>query len=276
MPEKSQNPLEGNSQPIIIKKKKGEHGGHHGGAWKVAYADFVTAMMALFIVLWILGQSEDVKKAVSSYFKDPVGYSQNRGKNVIDLGGAGRNNAQKNSQMTKAVLDSIEKKKIEIEAKIAEKKKLTEAGKNILKEIKTNPDFSAIESKVKISLVDEGLKIEMLESDDFFFEVGTAKLKKNAESLLEKIGIELSNLSEKIVIEGHTDARPYSNSGAGYSNFELSTDRANAARKSLISGGFPMNQIDEVRGFADTRLKDPENPFGAINRRIGIIVKYLK
>lgn len=271
-----QTPLEtGSSQPIIIKKKKGGDGGHHGGAWKVAYADFVTAMMALFIVLWVLGQSEEVKQAVSAYFNDPIGFSQNKGKNIINLGGGpGKNNA--NPKFTQAQLDSIERKKIEMEAKAAEKRKLAETAKNILRQISENPQFSIIEDKIKISLVDEGLKIEMLESDDFFFEVGTAKLKKNAEMLLRNIGKELGTLNEKIVIAGHTDARPYSNNGAGYSNFELSADRANAARKALIAGGLQMEQIDEIRGFADTRLKDPDDPYSAINRRIEIIVKYLK
>lgn len=246
------------SPPIIKKIKKG-HGGHHGGAWKVAYADFVTAMMALFIVLWVLGQGEEVKEAVSGYFKDPIGYGS-QGKSLLD---------GKSSQMIDLKLQE-EMNRLE-----AERKELEKMGEKLMNEIGDDTGLMNLSDQVKIEIVKEGLRIELIDSaNDIFFAIGTAELNPLARRLLEKIGSELSKLPNKIIIEGHTDSRQYRNDGTGYTNFELSSDRANSAKRALVFGGVTERQIDEIRGFADTRLRVPNDPFSFMNRRISITVKY--
>lgn len=247
--------------PIIIKKKKHDHG-HHGGAWKVAYADFVTAMMALFIVLWVLGQDDAIKESIARYFKDPIGFSD-KGKNVLE----GNSSELLNIDLEK-----------QLQQRETEKQELKKMGEQILSELSDDPDFTDITDQIKIEIVDEGLKIEIVDSaDDIFFEIGTAQLKPEAAKLLQKIGDYLSKLPNKIVIEGHTDSRQYNTiKDAGYTNFELSADRANSARRALLLSLINVNQIDEIRGHADRKLRDKSDPFNIVNRRISIIVKFLK
>lgn len=235
---------------IIVKKKKG-HGGHHGGAWKVAYADFVTAMMALFIVLWIVGQSEAVKQAVSAYFKDPGVFESGRG------GGILQGTSGSTPTPTVNVVSDIDKLKVEA-------KKLEEA-------IAANPEFSKFKDMVQITVTKEGLRIELLEnSDGLFFDVGSAKVKPETVKLLKLVAKEVGQLKNKIIIEGYTDARPYVT--PNYSNWELSTDRANTARKILEESGAGKDQIIQVRGFADRNLKHPDKPLDYANRRVSILV----
>ncbi|PID62442.1 MAG: chemotaxis protein MotB [Ignavibacteriae bacterium] len=246
-------------QPIIVKKIiEGGHG-HHGGAWKVAYADFVTAMMALFIVLWILGQDDSVKASISNYFNDPIGFANGKGPSVIE-GKGPKVTAHK-------VLSDYEKKKME-------RKRLEEMGSN-LKQTLSNPDFQNLVDQIDIQVTDEGLRIEIMESNsDAFFEVGTSTLKSGAKKMLNVIGKQMAELHNKIVVEGHTDSRPFPSGDKGYSNYELSADRANAARRILLDSGLKSNQIDEIRGYADNRLRNPDNPYDVVNRRISIVVKY--
>lgn len=243
---------------IIIKKNKKTHG-HHGGAWKVAYADFVTAMMALFIVLWIMGQDADVKEAVASYFQDPIGFS-NRAKNMFD---------GKTSSMVNPGLEE------EVKRKALEKERLTKMGEEIILELEDDEKFKELLDQIKIDIIEEGLRIELIDyGRDLFFEIGTANLKQNAKLLIEKLGSILSRINNKIIVEGHTDSRPYTGDGTGYTNFELSSERANSARRSLIIGGLPDSQFSEVRGHADRLLRDPKDPLNETNRRISIIVRY--
>jgi len=244
--------------PVIKKKKRGEHG-HHGGAWKVAYADFVTAMMALFIVLWVMGQDSKVKEAVASYFKNPSGISIGVGSGILN----GEN---------KIIND---KKAEELMRHEQEKAQLNKMGEEIVDQLNSDAEFSDLQGKVEIKFVDEGMLIELVESvDEAFFEVGTAVLNKKAQDLLQTIGKKFSAINNKIIIEGHTDARPYPNKGEGYTNFELSSDRANSARRALVLGGVGIDQIIEIRGWADKKLRNPNNPFDVFNRRVSIIVKY--
>ncbi len=244
--------------PIIKKKKKGEHG-HHGGAWKVAYADFVTAMMALFIVLWVMGQDSKVKEAVASYFKNPTGISIGVGSGILNGG-------------NKIISD---KKTEDMMRREEEKAKLTKMGEEIVEQLNSQAEFTDLQGKVEIKFIDEGMLIELVESvDEAFFEVGTAVLNKKAENLLKTIGKKFSAINNRIIIEGHTDARPYPNKGEGYTNFELSSDRANSARRALVKGGLNIDQIVEIRGWADKKLRNPNNPFDVYNRRVSIIVKY--
>jgi chemotaxis protein MotB len=236
------------TRPIIILKKKGGHGGHHGGAWKVAYADFVTAMMALFIVLWLLSSSKPVQEAVGGYFRDPSGTGDKKGSAV---GGAGENFVLTRDNMPKL------------------KDQLQQA-------IKQMTDFEKLKNHVEMTVTAEGLRIELSESaDGTFFDSGSAKLKKDGNDLLITLAQELSKLPNKLSIEGHTDSQPYASSVGNYGNWELSSDRANAARRVMQANGVGPNQITQVRGFADQRLRKPEAPFDPANRRISVIVQYI-
>lgn len=254
---------DGHNNIIIIKKKHKGHGGHHGGAWKVAYADFVTAMMALFIVLWVLGQDEKIVQSVAGYFKDPIGFSI---KSKSILPGEGSSPLNLNTPESTPSFEEIKKQELERLKAMAEK---------IKSELAASPEFESLKDQIKIEIIDEGLRIEMLESnDDVFFEIGTSHLKPLAERLITKIGANLATLPNKIVVEGHTDSRPFLSGSSFYGNYELSADRANAARRVLAKSGMSKEQIDEVRGYADARLLDPNDPYSLVNRRISIIIKF--
>ncbi len=232
-------------QPIIIKKKI-VHAGHHGGAWKVAYADFVTAMMALFIVLWLMGASEPVKKAVAGYFRDPSGHTAQAGN--------GEGGANQNIGLGKDDMKQL-------------RQKLEQA-------MKQAPDLEKLKDQVQMTVTGEGLRIELLESDvSTFFETGSPQPTSPGQEMLRMLASQLGKLPNKISLEGHTDARPYV-SKSGYTNWELSADRANSARRLMQECGLGMAQVAEVRGFADQRLRKPEDPDSASNRRVSIVVKY--
>jgi chemotaxis protein MotB len=232
-------------QPIIIKKKI-VHGGHHGGAWKVAYADFVTAMMALFIVLWLMGASEPVKKAVAGYFRDPSGHAAQTGN--------GQGGANENIGLGKDDMPQLRQK---LEAAM-----------------KQAPELEKLKDQVQMTVTGEGLRIELLESDvSTFFETGNAQPTDSGREMLRMLSSQLAKMPNKISIEGHTDSRPYV-SKSGYSNWELSADRANSARRLMQQCGVGDSQVAEVRGFADQRLRKPEDPDSSSNRRVSIVVKY--
>jgi chemotaxis protein MotB len=250
----------GNESAPIIKKIKKHHSGGHGGAWKVAYADFVTAMMALFIVLWVLSSSEKVKESVASYFKDPIGFSS---KSKILIEG-------------KASPPIDLKLQNEMQQKEAEKLELEKIAEKVEHEISADTELMGLAGQVKIEVTKEGLRIELTDSaNDIFFEIGTSNLKDKAVKLLEKIGKEIGKLPNKIIVEGHTDSRQFNNIGTGFTNFELSSERALAAKRALVRGGLEEKHIDEIHGYADTRLRDKNNPLSFVNRRISITVKYL-
>ena len=235
------------SRPIIILKKKGGHGGHHGGAWKVAYADFVTAMMALFIVLWLLNSSKQVQEAVGGYFKDPTGTAKKVGSNMV---GAGENFTLTRENMPKL------------------KEQLQMA-------IRQMADFEKLKSHIEMTVTAEGLRIELSESaSGTFFDTGSAKLNGDGSEMLITLAQELGQLPNKLSIEGHTDSKPYAPSAA-YGNWELSSDRANAARRVMQANGVRADQVTQVRGFADQRLRKPDDPLDPSNRRISLIVQYV-
>ena len=234
------------TRPIVILKKKGGHGGHHGGAWKVAYADFVTAMMALFIVLWLLNSSKQIQIAVGGYFKDPTGTSRKVGSNMA---GAGDNFTLTRDNMPKL------------------KDQLQQA-------IRQVTDFEKLQSHIEMTVTAEGLRIELSESaTGTFFDSGSAKLKPDGRDLLITLAQELGQLPNKVSIEGHTDSNPYAPS-ANYGNWELSADRANAARRVMQASGLKADQVTQVRGFADQRLRKADAPLDPSNRRISLIVQY--
>ena len=234
------------SQPIIVIKKKVSHGGHHGGAWKVAYADFVTAMMSLFIVLWLMGSSEKVKRAVAGYFNDPKGTGAQLGTTMTGTG---------------ATVSQIDTKDLE---KLKDK---------IEQEIKARKDLEKLSKQIEITVTPEGLRIELIEGKDgTFYELGSAKLSGSGQELLTLLASELKTIPNSLLIEGHTDATPYSNNNA-YSNWDLSADRANSARRLLQQDGVRQNQVTQVRGYADQMLRVKSNPTDPSNRRISILVK---
>jgi chemotaxis protein MotB len=234
------------TQPIIVIKKKGGHGGHHGGAWKVAYADFVTAMMSLFIVLWLMGSSEKVKRAVAGYFNDPKGTGSQLGTTMTGTG---------------ATVSQLDTKDLE---KLKDK---------LEQEIKARKELEKLSKQIEIKVTPEGLRIELIEDKNgTFYELGSAKLSQNGQTLLSLLASELKTLPNLLLIEGHTDSTPYSDQN-GYSNWELSADRANSARKILQQDGVRANQVTQVRGYADQMLRIKDNPTDPSNRRISILVK---
>lgn len=234
------------TQPIIVKRKK-PHSGHHGGAWKVAYADFVTAMMALFIVLWLMNTSKQIQEAVGGYFKDPTGTSKKVGTNQEGSG--------ENFTLTKENMPKLKEQ--------------------LQKAMRKMSDFEKLKSHIEMTVTAAGLRIELLESDkSIFFESGSAAPTPEGRELLAMLAEQLKDLPNSISIEGHTDSRPFARDAA-YGNWELSADRANTARRVMEENGFRDNQISQVRGFAARRPRKPENPEDSSNRRISLIVQYL-
>jgi len=234
--------------PIIVIKKRGGHAGHHGGAWKVAYADFVTAMMALFIVLWLMGSSERVKKAVAGYFNDPKGTANLLGTTMTGAG-------------------------IEVVVDPENKKLLEQLKKKLEDEIKSKKDLEKLSKQIEINVTPEGLRIELIEGKNgTFYQSGSAKLSESGQQLLALLAGELKTLPNHLLIEGHTDATPYSTDNS-YSNWELSADRANSARRLLQQDGVRADQVAQVRGYADQMLRMKDNPYDPSNRRISILVQ---
>ena len=235
--------------PIIVIKKKGGHGGHHGGAWKVAYADFVTAMMALFIVLWLLNTSKKIQDAVGGYFRDPQGTAKLAGKDILGSAPSSSIVPTQNMEQLKAQLE---------------------------KAISGVPNFDKLKSHIEMTITPEGLRIELIEgSSGTFFESGSPELNTDGQDLLKVLAGELGKLPNKISVEGHTDAKPYANGGS-YGNWELSADRANAARRLIQTNGVGDEQVTQVRGYAAMQLRNAKDPFDPANRRISLIVHYIE
>jgi chemotaxis protein MotB len=235
-----------NEEQIIIIKKSGGHAGHHGGAWKVAYADFVTAMMSLFIVLWLMSStSKQTQQEIAGYFNDPKGTSSKHG-------------ADPKPSPDKQAKDDMAALKADIVRAINEMNSLDK-----------------LKNQIEITITEEGLRIELIEDQKgTFFESGSAQATPVLAELLKVLTLKLKNLPNNISIEGHTDAQPYA-SNATYSNWELSTDRANVARREMQQDGMRESQISQVRGFAAQRLHIPSRPLDPANRRVSLVVQNL-
>jgi len=221
----------------------------HSGAWKVAYADFVTALMALFIVLWMMNASGSVKKSVQGYFNDPKGYVKR-----LSTG------ADKSTED----LHRDEKKVQDVQSRIEQA-------------LRQMPEFQHISKNIVLSVTSEGLRIDLLENEQgMFFITGSPAPTPAGERLIQVLAGELSKMPNSLVIEGHTDARPFRNTtvASRYSNWELAADRANAARRLLHSDGVRPEQVVEMRGFADQRLLNPADPNDPRNRRVSVVVKF--
>lgn len=252
---------------IVIRKPR-HGGGHHGGAWKVAYADFVTTMMALFIVLWIVGQSEAIKQAIAAYFKNPGIFKEAKAPSLTP-GGAGILPGERPETPPPPPKNDAEKE----EENAKDERALQEAAGRIKELIDKGGAFEGLKDQIRIQITPEGLRIELLERDTSpFFRVGSAVPIQPLKPLLEKLQRILGTLPNHITVEGHTDSRQYSNY-MNYSNWELSADRANAARRIMEADGLPPGRIDRIVGHADRILLVPEDPFHANNRRITLLVR---
>jgi chemotaxis protein MotB len=252
----------GGGKVIIVKKvKKGGHG-HHGGSWKVAYADFVTAMMAFFMVMWILGMDENTRKAIEGYFSNPIGFKKGYSSGSSPLA-SGSSPASVQQQAMQIALRSLQQRRFE-------------EIKNLLAtRVDSLAAHGGLKSRVEISITNAGLRIELIENaqGNTFFEFGSSQMKPEGQTALRLIADELRGMENPLVIEGHTDAAQYAR--RDYSNWELSSERANAARRYLEAVGIPRERIVEVNGLADKQLKYPLDPLNPSNRRISILLPYI-
>lgn len=248
---------------VIVKKVVKGHHGHHGGAWKVAYADFVTAMMAFFMVMWIIGMDEPTKAAIEGYFKNPIGFTEGSSRELSHV------NLNGNPPKPAAGIMPIQ-----LVSRQIEEQRFKELAEKIEVELRSEDGLGAIAAQVEIVLTDEGLRIELIEggAGDMFFALGSADLKPEARRALEIIASQLKATPAPVVVEGHTDAAGYSRTG--FSNWELSADRANAARRVMEQHGLAASRVVEVRGYADRHLRIPEDPLAKSNRRISVLLPF--
>ncbi|MBK8973492.1 MAG: flagellar motor protein MotB [Hahellaceae bacterium] len=285
-------------RPIIVKRvKKSEEGGHHGGAWKVAFADFATAMMAFFMVLWLLTTASPIQKeAIEGYFRDPVGFISGGAPVPIDLGGSpeiavttntppAETNEQA-SQTDEAMAEASMEETVPTEASVVpsdgqiepsteqvEQQTLETLLSDLEKKIENSEALREFKDQLMIDMTESGLRIQIVDkSKRPMFDVGQAHLKDYSEDILFELAEPIGSVPNRINISGHTDATPFSEDEEGYSNWELSADRANAARRALIAGGLARERIARVVGLSSSVLFDQKNPEAPINRRISIII----
>jgi chemotaxis protein MotB len=273
-------------RPIVIKRIKKVAGGHHGGAWKIAYADFVTAMMAFFLLMWLLGSTtKGDLNGISEYFKTPLKVALMGGSGSGDsssiIKGGGKDLTRSIGQVKEGELPS-EKKIINIKAatedlikmekkKELEKLKALKAG--IEKAIDNNARMKQFKNQILLDITSEGLRIQIVdEKNRPMFRIGRAELEPYTKEILHEIGKMLNEMPNKISLSGHTDAQPYATDRKGFSNWDLSADRANASRRELIAGGMDDGKVARVVGLASAVLFDKKDPLNPINRRISIIV----
>ncbi|PCM45145.1 flagellar motor protein MotB [Marinobacter sp. ANT_B65] len=259
-------------QPIIIKRKKVVAGGHHGGSWKVAFADFATAMMAFFLVLWLTATaSPEQKKAVEGYFRDPVGFTDGGSPNPVDLEGSA-------SVINEASMDvdpgqiPISDNVVDALSETLEQRRMNELFQELKQRIEENETLQEFKDQLLIDITDEGLRIQIVDrSGRPMFDSGRAELKYYSQEILFELAKTLGTVDNRLSITGHTDATPFGGR-PGYTNWELSADRANTARRALVAGGVRAQQIARVVGLSDSVLFDQSEPTAAVNRRISIIV----
>lgn len=254
--------MDSNNNIIIVKKKVVRGGGHHGGSWKVAYADFVTAMMAFFLVMWIMGMDSDVKDLVQGYFNNPIGHRRAFGAGVNPV-----------SQGTTPIPSQFERMPLFVRQ--VEERRFNAIRDGILNELEGLTGAEEFGSQVEAVVTPDGLRIELVEGEQggTFFELGSDRVQPAAEVALRVVAGRIGGIPNPVVIEGHTDAAMFG--GNGYSNWELSVDRANAARRLLESQGLSAGRVREVRGLADRHLRIADDPLDPANRRVTILIPYL-
>jgi chemotaxis protein MotB len=270
-------------QPIIIKRiKKGGHGAH-GGAWKIAYADFVTAMMAFFLLMWLLGSTaEGDKKGIADYFNSPLkisllggGSGSGDSSSVVKGGGTdlSRTDGQVKKGDTEAPRKTLQLKALKAEQRRAELARLEALKKKVEELIDSNPKLAPMKSQIRLDMTRDGLRIQIVDEQNRpMFDSGSAIVKPYMRELLRDIGTVLAEVPNHLTLEGHTDAQAFGAGDRGYSNWELSSDRANASRRELSAGGLPQEHVLLVQGLASSVLFEPAAPDSPVNRRISIIV----
>ncbi|MEO7057295.1 MAG: flagellar motor protein MotB [Caldimonas sp.] len=269
-------------QPIIIKRvRKGGHA-KHGGAWKIAYADFVTAMMAFFLLMWLLGSTtEGDKKGIADFFNAPLkvalqgGSGSGDSSHVVRGGGTDltRTTGQVRNGDVPAKRRLLNIKSLEAEQKHAEITRLEALKKRVEEAIAANPKLAAMKSQIRLDMTRDGLRIQIVDEQNRpMFDSGSAVVKPYMHELLKEIGHSLSDVPNRITLEGHTDAQPFGGGDRGYGNWELSSDRANASRREIVAGGLPEDRVLLVQGMASSHLFVPGDPQSPMNRRISVIV----
>ncbi|MGY4535466.1 chemotaxis protein MotB [Pseudomonas sp. TE3786] len=275
-----------NNQPIIVKRVKKIAAGHHGGAWKIAFADFATAMMAFFLVLWLMSSATpEQKKAISGYFQDPVGFSESASPYVIDLGGTPTPAPDKtlNPEVkdAKAATDTTSDTDSDIApsetqaeniAEKLERERLELLLQELQNKVDENPQLQRFKDQILFEITQDGLRIQIMDAANRpMFDSGSARLQPYFEDILLAMSDTIKAVPNKISVSGHTDAKPFVGHG-DYGNWELSAERANAARRTLVAGSYPDEQVARVVGYASSALFDRADPLNPVNRRIDIIV----
>jgi chemotaxis protein MotB len=265
-------------RPIIIKRKKGGHGGAHGGAWKIAYADFVTAMMAFFLLMWLLGStSKATLEGISEYFKNPMKVSNRGGEGAGDatsvIRGGGLDMTRSAGQVKRGEVKSPKTMTVKEAKTQQEKAKLHELKDKLQKMVEGDKKLSQFQKQILIDITSEGLRIQIVdEKNRPMFDIGRDQLKPYTKEILHEIGKVLNEVPNRISLTGHTDATPYFGGEKGYSNWELSADRANSSRRELIFGGMEEAKMLRVVGLSSAVPFDKTDLLNPINRRISIIV----
>lgn len=269
-------------RPIIVKRIKKSGGGHHGGAWKIAYADFVTAMMAFFLLMWLLGStSKGDLQGISEYFANPVKVAMAGGSGSGDassvIKGGGKDMTRINGQQKQGE-STAPPKKSDLKAAAAElerqeMERLKSLKVRIEEAIDANPSLRQYKNQLLLDITSEGLRIQIVdEKNRPMFALSKAELQPYTKIILHEIAKTLNDIPNRISLSGHTDATPYSSGEKSYSNWELSSDRANASRRELIAGGMADSKMLRVVGLSSAVLYDPADPLKPVNRRISIIV----
>ncbi|WP_404438278.1 flagellar motor protein MotB [Stutzerimonas chloritidismutans] len=267
-----------NNQPIIVKRVKKVAAGHHGGAWKIAFADFAVAMMAFFLVMWLMSSATpEQKRAISGYFQDPIGFTESASPHVIDLGGTPTPSPDRtlNEEIDPAVQQSeskIDAEQAETFAEQLERERLELLLQELQNKVDENPDLTRFKDQILFEITQDGLRIQIMDAANRpMFALGSSRLQPYFEDILLAMADTIRAVPNKISVSGHTDAKPYSGRG-DYGNWELSSERANAARRTLVAGGYPDEQIARVVGYASSALFDRDEPLNPVNRRIDILV----
>ncbi|MGE4408673.1 flagellar motor protein MotB [Pseudomonas sp.] len=265
-----------NTQPIIVKRVKKTAGGHHGGAWKIAFADFATAMMAFFLVMWLMSSATpEQKRLISGYFQDPIGFTESASPHVIDLGGTPTPSPERtlNPELEPAQSEAqISADQVETFAEQLERERLELLLQELQNKVDENPQLKRFKDQILFEITQDGLRIQIMDAENRpMFALGSAQLQPYFEDILLALVDTIAAVPNKISISGHTDAKPYSGR-SDFGNWELSASRANAARRTLVAGGYPQEQIARVVGYASSALFDRKDPFNPVNRRIDILV----
>jgi len=269
-----------NTHRVVVRRKKVGGGGHHGGSWKIAYADFVTAMMAFFLVMWLISiVPKEELKGIAEYFRMPLRVALTGGPNqsaeTSAIPGGGKDPTKSDGDVRKS-----EGKRIEVppkpsttEADRRDQRRLEQLRKQLVRAMESNPVLIKFRPQLLVDVTTEGLRIQIVDSKNRpMFALGSAEVEPYMRDILRQLAPMLNEVPNKISISGHTDSTPYTGDQAGYSNWELSSDRANASRQELVAAGMDPNKIIRVQGLASSMSLVKDDPSAAVNRRISLVV----